>query len=267
MTDERRAPEDEAGVDVPLEASLLSLARDAIEVDAAAIPREMMWARLQHQRRQRTALDGVVDASTDAASVLRFREEPHPPLVSRRRSWGLRVAGIAALLVAGVGIGRYLLPVTGASRYQLAGQAAADHADSIAALGLGPEALAALPVSTDPARVAMDEHLARTVALLTAVRDEDPALGPSPDVSGWARELLGTTRLLIDEPQLHDERTRRLLQDLELVLAQIIQVRRSAPETQRAPNETMRETNLLPRMRAAVTASRFGDETTLGGGL
>jgi hypothetical protein len=272
MTDERREPEDEVAVDRPLDAQLMSLVRDAIEVDAAAIPREMMWARLQHQRRQRTALDGAdaippAPTATDSAPVLRFREEEPARVVSRGRSWGLRAVGIAALLVAGVGVGRYLLPASGASRYQLAVQAATDRADSVAALGFGPEALAALPVSTEPARVAMDEHLARTVALLTALRDEDPALGPSPDVSGWARELLGTTRLLIDEPQLHDERTRRLLQDLELVLAQIIQVRRSAPETQRAPNETMRETNLLPRMRAAVTASRFGDETTLGGGL
>lgn len=273
MTDERREAEDDVVVDLPLDAHLLSLARAAVEVEAAEIPREMMWARVQHQRRQRPALGGAAPASTaaptstDAAPVLRFREEDRTLLVSPRRTWGLRVAGIAALLVAGVGVGRYLLPASGASRYQLAVQVAAERADSIAALGLGPEALAALPVSTDPARVAMDEHLARTVALLTTVRDENPTLGPSPDVSGWARELLGTTRLLIDEPQLHDERTRRLLQDLELVLAQIIQVRRSAPETQRAPNETMRETNLLPRMRAAVTASRFGDETTLGGGL
>jgi hypothetical protein len=272
MTDERRKPEDDTGADLPLDAQLLSLVRDAIEVEPAAIPREMMWARLQHQRRARKAdvepgsvLSAAAEAR-DAAPVLQFAETSSAAM-PRGRSWGLRVAGIAALLMAGVGVGRYLLPATGASRYQLAGQAAAARADSIAELGLGPEALAALPASTEPARVAMDEHLARTVALLTAVRDEDPALGPSPDVSGWARELLGTTRLLIDEPQLHDERTRLLLQDLELVLAQIIQVRRSAPETQRAPNETMRETNLLPRMRAAVTASRFGDETTLGGGL
>jgi hypothetical protein len=70
--------------------------------------------------------------------------------------------------------------------------------------------------------------------------------------------------LLIDEPQLRDERTRRLLQDLELVLVQIIQARGSAPEAQRAPKETLRETNLLPRMRAIVTASRPLEETING---
>jgi len=251
MTDEPRHADDdlwlklamaEAGDDdaqTALDPWMTALAREAHEVHASSIPREMMWARVRQQRTRR----------------------------GRHAWWGVRIAGVAALLVAGAGIGRFLLPVSGPSKYQTALSDSARRADSIAALGFGPEALAAMPRSNEPVRVAMDEHLARTVALLTVVRDDDPDLGPSTDIGGWARELLGTTRFLIDEPQLHDERTRRLLQDLELVLAQIIQARASAPETKRAPNETMRETNLLPRMRAAVTASRFGDETTLGGGL
>ena len=63
---------------------------------------------------------------------------------------------------------------------------------------------------------------------------------------------MSTTRLLLDEPQLRDERTRRLLQDLELVLVQIVHARGSAPAMRQAPNETMRETNLLPRVRAGA---------------
>jgi hypothetical protein len=85
-------------------------------------------------------------------------------------------------------------------------------------------------------------------------------------VSGWARELLSTTRLLLDEPQLREDRTRRLLQDLELVLVQIIQARgTAAPEARRAPSETMRETNLLPRVRAAATASAATVEPSFRG--
>ena len=283
MTDERRAPDrrpdDDAPTAMPLDPQLLALARDAIDVEPEAIPREMMWARLQHRRQQDRGprwADAASSPAADRPAPLQvanddmrddMRDDIAPLVSSRRSSWMLRAVGIAALLLGGVGVGRYLLPTTGPSRYEQALLASVQRADSIAELGLGPEALAALPPSTDPARVAMDEHLARTVSLLTTVRDEDPELGPGADISGWARDLLGTTRLLIDEPQLRDERTRRLLQDLELVLAQIVQVRGSAPETKRAPSETMRETNLLPRMRAAVTASRFGDETTLGGGL
>jgi hypothetical protein len=227
---------------VPLDPWMLSMVRDATAVDDVAIPREMMWARVQQQRQS-----GIANAS-------------------RPRLWLARAAGIAALVLGGIGIGRYLMPVTGPSKYQLALSQSAERADSIAALGLGPEALAALPRADDPAHVAMEEHLVSTVALLTTVRDEDPSRAPAADVSGRARDLLGTTRMLLDEPQLRDERTRRLLQDLELVLVQIVQARTSAPETKRAPSETMRETNLLPRVRAAATASRRGDDPTLGGG-
>ncbi len=262
MTDlpfEPNTPGDAA--DIPLEPWMQSMAREVTDVDTDAIPREMMWARLQHRR---------ASASTPASDT-------HQPMIvadvvplmsrqtaARRHVWLLRSAGIAAVLVGGIGVGRYLLPSTGPSKYQMAASVSAASADSVAALGLGPDALAALPRSSEPAHVAMEEHLARTVALLTTVRDED---GPAADLDGWARELLSTTRLLLDEPQLRDERTRRLLQDLELVLVQIVQARRTAPETNRAPGETMRETNLLPRVRAAVTASGRGEELTLGGGL
>jgi hypothetical protein len=223
--------------DVPLEPWMLELAREAAdELDAeVVVPREMMWARIDRERRAAAAP------------------------VKRVRPW-TRVTAIAAVLVGGVAIGRYVVPVApttvaAADSAQLSNDRARNGA------GLGPDALAELPPSNDPVRVAMGEHLARTVALLTTVRDQDPSMGPGADVSAWARDLLTTTRLLIDEPQLRDERTRRLLQDLELVLVQIIQARGSAPETQRAPKETIRETNLLPRVRAIVTASRPIEET------
>jgi hypothetical protein len=268
---EPNAP-DENAPDIPLEPWMLSMARAVTDVDADAIPREMMWARLQHRRATQSSMPGTpysapASAPVSATDVVSIETARQRVAVSGRRAWVLRAAGIAAVLVGGIGVGRYLLPSTGPSQYQLAGATAAASADSVAALGLGPDALAALPRSSDPARVAMEEHLARTVALLTTVRDEDPSTAPVGDLDGWARELLGTTRLLQDEPQLRDERTRRLLQDLELVLVQIIQARKSAPETNRAPGETMRETNLLPRVRAAVTAASRGEEPTLGGGL
>ena len=239
MTDrpaQHRTPHDDEQ-DTPLEPWMLELAREAAdELDAdVVVPREMMWARINRDRR--------------AAA------QP----VKRALPW-TRVAAIAAVLVGGAAIGRYVVPAAPTT------VAAADSAQASTdrprnEMGLGPDALAELPPSNDPVRVAMGEHLVRTVALLTTVRDQDPSMGPGADVSAWARELLSTTRLLIDEPQLRDERTRRLLQDLELVLVQIIQARGSAPETQRAPKETLRETNLLPRMRAVVTASRPVEET------
>ena len=243
MTDERSNNEiahgDHTSNDVPLDPWIVSVAREATDVVDDAIPRDMMWARIRQQR--------VV------------------PFMEKRPPWIARAAGIAAVLIGGIGVGRYLLPVTGPSKYQVAITQSVVSADSINALGLGPDAIDAMPVSDEPARVAMEEHLTRTVALLTTVRDEDAPSAPTVDMNGRARNLLRTTRLLLDEPQLRDQRTQRLLQDLELVLVQILQARSSAPETKRAPSETMRETNLLPRVRAAATASRRGDDPILGG--
>lgn len=269
--------------DTPLDPWLLSLADEVTFPKSETVPREMMWARMQRQRCD-TALPmyNTTVPSTPQVSAPRDRtprdraprDRAPMPIVagsSMTRTWAgktwlSRAVGIAAILTLGIGVGRYVMPTASGVNAVVAAQSAS-HADSITALGLGPDALAALPYSNDPARVAMEEHLGRTVALLMTVRDDDPTYGPGADISGWARELLGTTRMLIDEPQLSDERTRRLLQDLELVLAQIIQARGSVPETQRAPSETMRETNLLPRVRAAATASRLGDDPIIGGDI
>lgn len=232
----------------PLDPWLLDLAREVVADTHAAspVPRDMMWARITRERR--------LHESADAAATV--PSSPRPVSSTSHRVVR-RVTAIAAVLLGGVAIGRYLVPAPSVRSTPTVARA-----DSV--LDLGPEGLAALALRSDPAHVAMSEHLARTVSLLTTVRDQDPALGPGPDVAGWARDLLGTTRLLLDDPALRDERTRRLLQDLELVLVQIMQARSAAPATQRAPGETMRETNLLPRVRAVMTASLTRDDMTNG---
>ncbi len=228
---ESSLPEDVASADgltdAPLDAWMLALAHDVSRDDDDThvdVPRELMWKRIAARRHTSTEM---------------------PSGRSARWTQWRGVAAIAAVLLAGVGIGRYALPRPAASV-----QVATARADSLSA----------------PARVAMQEHLVRTVSLLTAVRDRKATEGPVPDVSAWARELLSTTRLLLDDPSLRDDRTRRLLQDLELVLMQIMQARGTdAPEAQRAPTETMRETNLLPRVRAVMSATARRDDLTVYG--
>lgn len=240
-------PEDEALASAPLDAWTQRLVQDAMHVEDASIPREMMWARIR-QARSATATERV----------------------TVRRGTRMRtVLAIAATLIVGVAIGRYAMPGrtidTSPSAVVATGAPSGSAAGSAAGASNVPTAAQAAHAS-DPAVVAMEEHFARTVALLTTVRDESPDAGPGADVTGWARELLGTTRMLLDEPSLRDDRTRRLLQDLELVLVQIIQARgTAAPEARRAPSETMRETNLLPRVRAVVTASVSLEESTIRG--
>lgn len=221
--------------DTPLEPWMLDLAKAAVDdLDAQVeVPREMMWKRIAAQRTEQ-------------------RRAP-------RTTWRWRqVAAIAAVLVGGVAIGRYVVPSPSATPTTM---------DSLA-LARGDStnsATLAAATMTDPSRVAMQEHLVHTVALLAAVKDGSSEQQAMPDIGAQARDLLTTTRLLLDQPQLRDSTTRRLLQDLELVLVQVVQARGSAPETQRAPRETLMETNLLTRVRAVVTASSRYDAPVYGG--
>jgi hypothetical protein len=217
-------PHDPTSDTPELEPWMLDLAKAAVDdLDASVeVPREMMWKRIEKQRAPRAAW--------------RWRQ----------------VAGIAAVLVGGVAIGRYVVP--------------SPTTPSVAVDTLAPNATdGASLMGNDPSRVAMQEHLAHTVALLAAVNDGSSEHKATPDIGPQARDLLTTTRLLLDQPQLRDSTTRRLLQDLELVLVQVVQARGSAPETQRAPRETLKETNLLTRVRAVVTASSRLDAPVYGG--
>jgi len=81
-------------------------------------------------------------------------------------------------------------------------------------------------------------------------------------LSSWARQLLQDTRLLLDSPAGEDPRRRRLLEDLELVLAQITRLGAAAeatrPQGSVAERElidgTIRRGQVLSRLRSAAPA-------------
>jgi hypothetical protein len=76
-------------------------------------------------------------------------------------------------------------------------------------------------------------------------------------LAAWGRDVLTSTRLLLDSPAGDDPQLHALLDDLELVLVQIIQLS-GAPlsETDRALiDRALQERDLLPRIRTAVPAS------------
>jgi hypothetical protein len=227
MTDRNRQDEHDEVSDAPLDPWMQALLRE--DDDQIVVPRELMWARIRKERAVRA-------------------EAAH-----RQRTMGrymMTGVAIAATLVIGIGLGRLSKPDTVEPSDVVAG------ADSQSV------------VEASPVRVAMNEHLVKTAMLLTSVVSRDPDARPRADIAAWSQELLSTTRMLLDSPEVvADDATRRLLEDLEVVLMQIIQSRgTAAPEARRAPSETMRETNLLPRVRAAVsTASVSTGEITLGG--
>jgi hypothetical protein len=119
---------------------------------------------------------------------------------------------------------------------------------------------------SDPARLyrlAAVQTLTQAEALLTAYRtsgvaERDPAA--AKQLGAWGREVLSSTRLLLDSPAGDDAALRPLLNDLELVLVQIIRLS-GAPldaNDRALIDDALRARDLLPRIRTAVPAGSVG---------
>jgi hypothetical protein len=82
--------------------------------------------------------------------------------------------------------------------------------------------------------------------------------GIDKQLSAWARDILSNTRLLLDSPAAADPERRRLLQDLELVLVQMVQRSPSAGagEERSHIDRSLERTHVLPRLRSALPAGR-----------
>ena len=194
-----------------------------------AAPRLEMWAAIQAARRTAVA----------------------PP---RRKPW-LLISAIAAALLLGVAIDRVALRSVGGPTAP------------VAVLRETPS-----QPSDDPARLyrlAAAQTLTQAEALLMAFRsDGEPQQTPAgtQQLASWGRQVLGSTRLLIDSPAGDDPQLRALLSDLELVLVQIIQL--SGGELDSTDRELVKgaleDSNLLPRIRTAVPAGVPGVDATSG---
>jgi hypothetical protein len=136
-----------------------------------------------------------------------------------------------------------------------------------------PERAVAPRSSTEPARAPLGatartlyhaaaiQTLAQAEALLTTYRRADEVAGAHDQESmmqaaRWARDVLSSTRLLLDSPASRDPQLRALLADLELVLAQIVQLSGTPLQTgeRELIERAMRDRDLLPRLRSAVPA-------------
>lgn len=108
-------------------------------------------------------------------------------------------------------------------------------------------------------QLAARQTLIQAEALLTAYRASDGQQRDQESMQQagrWARDVLSSTRLLLDSPAANDPQFRALFTDLELVLAQIVQL--SGAPLQAGERElidrAMRDRDLLPRLRSAVPA-------------
>jgi hypothetical protein len=113
-----------------------------------------------------------------------------------------------------------------------------------------------------PYRVAAVQHLVATEALLTSVQASRRAGQPDSAVALWARDLLGTTRMLIDSPASDDPQMQRLLEDLELVLVQIAHLQ---PNTSQRDidliEQAIRQHDVMTRLRTATPSASLHSRT------
>ena len=120
--------------------------------------------------------------------------------------------------------------------------------------------LPALPDSTVQTfyRTAAMQTLAQAEALLIAYRGAENVRDPAAmqQAARWARDVLSSTRLLLDSPAGRDPQMRTLFSDLELILAQIVQLSGTPLQAREREliEDAMRDRDLLPRIRSAVPA-------------
>lgn len=194
-----------------------------------AAPRLEMWAAIQAARRT-------------AAATPR-----------RRPPWTL-LSAIAAALLVGVAIDRVALRDPAAP---------------------APPAVAVAPPPSDPSdpsrlyRMAAAQTLTQAEALLTAFRASgtpQESRAGMQQLGSWGRQVLGSTRLLIDSPAGDDPQLRALLEDLELVLVQIIQLSggKLDPADRELVKGALETSDLLPRIRTAVPAGVPGVDAVSG---
>lgn len=104
-------------------------------------------------------------------------------------------------------------------------------------------------------RFAMTQYLSRTEAFLTRFRHAPEHSKAQREVSQWAGRLLGESRLLLDSPAAEDPELRTLLEDLELVLAQIVQLDPARADEDRARiGRGLEDQALLMRLRVHIPA-------------
>ncbi len=196
---------------------LLAAARASWRV-AEDPDRDALWERIAHEHFDRSVASPVSPWRTP--------------------NWRMVGLAAAAALVIGTGVGRWTAPV----------------ADPMAML-TSPMATAPRFVEPldDPMNRTTTEYLGETAALLTSLTRDSRDGAVNARFATDASSLLSTTRLLLDSPTGADPALRDLLDDLELVLAQIarLEARRSGDELQFI-TEAIEARDVVPRLRLAA---------------
>ena len=188
-------------------------------------PADEMWARIEH----------------DVASAIQRPKKvmPHWP-------WLAAAAGIAAALVVGVAIGRRSVTTDGTP-------------------GVPPATASAPTLRATPAdslrdaqmRAVTMSHLVQAEVFLTEVRSDLTTGRHDPERGERSLHLLARTRLLMGNDAARAPAVERLLEDLELVLAEIAALPDSNGHRsvqKQLLDERLRVGTVLPRIRTILPA-------------
>jgi hypothetical protein len=183
----------------------------------ANVPRDEMWETIVRARQAR---------STPVAGHIGSRSP-------------LRYAVAASLLIgAGIGLG-----------YWMRGPATTPQAGVAVGVTVSDST-----VRNTVYEVASVRHLTAVESMLTSFRDDRRSESDSV-LHRLARDLLATTRLLMDSPAAEEASRRQLLEDLEYVLVQIVQLDPNAPAADRAlVDRAITREQVLTRIRSSSPA-------------
>jgi len=103
------------------------------------------------------------------------------------------------------------------------------------------------------------DHLADAEVFLSTVRYELDSGVPDADRAARSRELLARTRVLLGASRTRAPEVARLLEDLELLLAEIAALPPAGSSLDRTLlDESIRNGDVLPRIRATLPARAAG---------
>lgn len=193
----------------------------------------------------RAAPEPPLDAMWDRIEAEAFpeggqrRETPVHPL----RRW----LPLAAMLLIGIGVGQVLPRLT---------TGVGEPATLPLAQGSPPTEGIPASATGEPFVGIAAGYLEQVTALLVTLATETEQGRPLDNTRAQARDLLATTRLLLDVPGAFDPATSVLLDDLELVLVQIARLpnRPSDPDVYLI-DQALGERDVLPRLRTLLASA------------
>jgi hypothetical protein len=187
-------------------------------------PFDIMWENIERRLNATRAIDGM--------HSITFRSE-------RRSFLNQPWVRMAAMLVLGVGLGRFVL--------------APGHDRAAPQNEVAQEQVGRIPDVPSEYQVVTDHYLGQTAALLIALPAELSSRRADSTFLARADDLLLQTRMLLDSPAASDPGLHTLFEDLELVLAQVVRLQGDRDQTRiELLRQALEQGDVIPRLRSAV---------------